>query len=83
MPPDTTIALLDTAAAQTVAPPQGIETVMLASDKMPVVLAVVLVVWAGVLLLLVRTERRLAALERSLDAAEARRGAVRSDVHDL
>ena len=83
MPPDTTIALLDTAAAQTVASPQGIETVMLASDKMPVVLAVVLVVWAGVLLLLVRTERRLAALERSLDAAEARRGAVRSDVHDL
>ena len=83
MPPDTTIALLDTAAAQTVASPQGIETVMLASDKMPVVLAVVLVVWAGVLLLLVRTERRLAALERSLDAAEARRGAVRSDVRDL
>ena len=83
MPPDTTIALLDTAAAQTVASPQGIETVMLASDKMPVVLAVVLVVWAGVLLLLVRTERRLAALERSLDAAEARRGAVRSSVHDL
>ena len=83
MPPDTTIALLDTAAAQTVASPQGIETVMLASDKMPVVLAVVLVVWAGVLLLLVRTERRLAALERSLDAAEARRGAVRSSVRDL
>ena len=73
---DTTIALLDTAATQAVAEPQGIETVMLAGDKMPVVLAVVLVVWAGILLLLLRTERRLAAVERALDDAEARRDAV-------
>lgn len=71
-PPDTTIALLDTAAAQIVAQPEGIETVMLASDKIPVVLAVVLVVWAGILALLVRTERRLARVERALDDADRR-----------
>ena len=75
--PDTTIALLDTAAAQAVAQPQGIETVMLASDKIPVVLAVVLVVWAGILVLLVQTERRLGRIERALDDAEpTRRDAV-------
>lgn len=72
MQPDTTIALLDTTAAQAVAQPQGIETVMLAGDKIPVVLAVVLVVWAGILLLLFRTERRLASVERALDDAERR-----------
>jgi CcmD family protein len=69
MQADTTIAVLDPAAAQaeTVQPPQGIERVMLADGKMPVVLAVVLIVWAGILLLLYRTERRLARLERELE----------------
>ena len=68
--PDTTIAVLDADAAQAVTeqPDQGIERVMLAEDKLPVVLAVVLVIWAGVLLLLFRTDRRLARLERDLDA---------------
>lgn len=68
MQADTTIALLDTAAAQAIAvqPPRGIERVMLAEDKLPVVLAVVLIVWAGILLLMVRTERRLARIERDL-----------------
>jgi hypothetical protein len=74
MQSDTTIALLDTAAAQAVAeqPPRGIERTMLAEDKLPVVLAVVLIVWAGVLLLLFRNERRLARIERALgtDGAE-------------
>ena len=51
--------------------PEGIERVMLAEDKLPVVLAVVLIVWAGILLMLWRTERRLAALERRLPAAPA------------
>ena len=40
---------------------------MLADDKLPVVLAVVLIVWLGVLLLLFRTDRRLARIERDLD----------------
>ena len=66
---DTTIAVLDAQAAQAVTeqPAQGIERVMLAEDKLPVVLAVVLVVWLGILALLVRTDRRLARVERQLD----------------
>ena len=66
---DTTIAVVNDAAVQaTTAQPVGIERVMLAEDKLPVVLAVVLIVWAGVLLLLARTDRRLARIERDLDA---------------
>ena len=65
---DTTIAVVDESALQaTTAQPQGIERVMLADDKLPVVLAVVLIVWLGVLLLLFRTDRRLARIERELD----------------
>jgi hypothetical protein len=69
---DTTIALLDTAAAQvaSAAPVEGIERVMLAQDKLPVVLAVVLLVWAGVLFVLFRTDRRLAHVERQLDGLD-------------
>ena len=46
---DTTIALLDTSAAQALVtrPPEGIERIMLAEDKLPVVLAVVLVFAVG------------------------------------
>lgn len=67
--PDTTVALLDTAAAQafTERPPQGLDRVMLAEDKLPVVLAVVLVIWLGVLLLLFRTGRRISRIERTLN----------------
>lgn len=70
---DTTVAVLDPAAAQafTEQPPQGIERVMLAQDKLPVVLAVVLVIWFGLLVLVVRTDRRLARIERQLDEAAA------------
>lgn len=69
-PADTTVAVLDPAAAQTVSVQQaeGIERVMLADDKLPVVLAVVLIVWLGIAFLLLRTERRLARVERQLDA---------------
>ena len=65
---DTTIALLDTSAARALAvrPPEGIERVMLADDKLPVVLAVVLVIWLGLLLFLFLTDRRLARIERDL-----------------
>lgn len=68
---DTSIAVVDESAVQaTTAQPQGIERVMLADDKLPVVLAVVLIVWLGVLLLLFRTDRRLARIERDLDARD-------------
>ncbi len=66
---DTTIAVLDPSAVQaaTEQPVQGIERVMLAQDKLPVVLAVVLVIWLGIALLLLRTDRRLSRIERRLD----------------
>lgn len=72
-PADTSVAVLDPAAAQSVTeqPPVGTERAMLAEDKLPVVLAVVLIVWAGIALLLFRTDRRLARLERRLDDHEA------------
>lgn len=65
---DTTVAVLDPAAAQalTTQPPQGVERMMLSEDKLPVVLAVVLVIWLGLLFLLYRTDRRLARVERHL-----------------
>ena len=65
---DTTIALLDTAAAQAMATqqPEGLDRMMLAEDKLPVVLAVVLVIWIGLLILLFRTDRRISLLEREL-----------------
>lgn len=66
--PDTTIAVLTAQTAQPVAEP--VERAMLADDKLPVVLAVVLVVWAGLLFVLFRTDRRLARVERRLDEAE-------------
>ena len=70
---DTTIAVLDPSAVQTMAeqPPRGLERTMLAEDKLPVVLAVVLVIWLGLLFFLVRTERRLARVERALGADPA------------
>ena len=49
------------------AEPVGLERVMLAEDKLYVVLAVVLIIWAGLLVFLYRNDRRLARLERSLD----------------
>lgn len=64
---DTTIAVLDPAAeAITEQRPEGIERVMLAQNKLPVVLAVVLVIWLGIALLLFRTDRRLSRIERQL-----------------
>ncbi|PSQ93127.1 MAG: hypothetical protein BRD52_02560 [Bacteroidetes bacterium SW_4_67_19] len=45
----------------------ALEQTMLSHDKLYVVLAVVLLVWLGVVALLVRTDRRLSALEHRLD----------------
>jgi len=48
------------------APPVGLATVMLQHDKLYVVLAVVLIIWFGLLFFLFRTDRRLARIERDL-----------------
>ena len=58
-----------TVTQQAPAPQQGsaLERTMLSHDKLYVVLAVVLLVWLGVCFLLLRTDRRLARLERRLD----------------
>jgi hypothetical protein len=47
--------------------PDGLERVMLSDGKIYVVLAVVLIIWAGVVTMLVRTDRRIDRLERRLD----------------
>ncbi len=54
------------------AAPLGLESVMLQQEKLYVVLAVVLIIWLGVLFFLLRTDRRLARLERDLDARPER-----------
>jgi CcmD family protein len=46
--------------------PQGLEKVMLAEDKLYVVLIVVLIIWAGIVVFLFRTDRRIQKVERSL-----------------
>ncbi|RMH61848.1 MAG: CcmD family protein [Bacteroidetes bacterium] len=72
--PDSTQAGLSTpydsvwaTAGVPTAEPVGLERVMLAEDKLYVVLAVVLIIWAGVLVFLFRNDRRLARLERRLE----------------
>ena len=47
-------------------PPDGLERVMLPGGKIYVVLAVVLIIWAGLITLLVRTDRKIDHLERRL-----------------
>jgi len=59
---DTVVSILDIPTR----PPEGIERVMLAEDKLYVVLAVVLVIWFGLLAFLFMTERRLRRLEAQL-----------------
>ncbi len=46
---------------------QGLEKVMLAEDKLYVVLAVVLIIWIGLVLLIYRTDAKISRLERKLD----------------
>ena len=61
------VAAVPQAEAMTTQEPEGVERLMLADDKLPVVLVVVLIVWAGILLMLWRTERRLTRLEGALE----------------
>jgi CcmD family protein len=54
-------------SAMPVQNPDPLERVMLAEDKIFVVLAVVLVIWFGLLAFLFYNDRRLARIERALD----------------
>ncbi len=47
-------------------PPSILEQIMLSHDKLYVVLAVVLIIWFGVIFFLYRTDRRLSSLERRM-----------------
>lgn len=46
--------------------PNALEQVMLSDEKIFVVLAVVMVIWIGVILLILRTDRHLTRVERSV-----------------
>ncbi len=46
--------------------PGPIEQVMLSEDKLFVVLAVVLLIWIGISIFVLRTDRRIDALERTV-----------------
>ncbi|GMQ81923.1 MAG: hypothetical protein BMS9Abin05_1360 [Rhodothermia bacterium] len=47
--------------------PSGLEQIMLSNDKIFVVLAVVLLIWIGLIFFVYRTDRRLSQVERSLE----------------
>ena len=46
------------------APPVGLERYLLQQDKLYVVLAVVLIIWLGVAFYVLRTDRKIARLEK-------------------
>lgn len=63
-------AAYDSAWTETEAPaaePMGLEPYLTADGKIYVVLAVVLIIWLGLVTLLFRTDRKLDRLERRLD----------------
>ncbi len=45
----------------------GMEQVMLSNDKLYVVLAVVLIIWIGIVILLLRNDNRLKSVERTME----------------
>lgn len=45
----------------------GLEQVMLSNDKLYVVLAVVLLIWFGIVILLLRNDARLKSVERTME----------------
>ena len=47
--------------------PSALEQIMLAQDKLYVVLAVVLIIWFGIIFLTMRTDRHISNLERSVE----------------
>ena len=50
-----------------VSPPSALDQVMLSNDKLYVVLAVVLIIWAGLIFFILRTDRRISSLERTIE----------------
>ena len=64
------VALLTTLLAQSA---NSLEAAMLDNDKLFVVLAVVLIIWAGVLIFVYSTDRKLARLERRIETIESSR----------
>ncbi|MBL7979647.1 MAG: CcmD family protein [Bacteroidetes Order II. Incertae sedis bacterium] len=52
------------------AQPTGYEAVMVSDDKIWVVLAVVLIIWIGILFYLFRTDQKISTLERALQEAK-------------
>jgi predicted flap endonuclease-1-like 5' DNA nuclease len=67
--PDTTSAYDSTWAEQPASQaPDGLDRIMGVDGKIYVVLAVVLIIWFGLVALLVRTDRKIDRLERDLDA---------------
>lgn len=48
--------------------PTPLEQVMLTDDKILVVLAVVLIIWIGIMFMIWRTDRRISELERTVDS---------------
>jgi hypothetical protein len=66
--PDTTSAYDSTWAEQPEsAPPEGLDRIMGQDGKIYVVLAVVLLIWLGLLTLLFRTDQKIERLERRFD----------------
>lgn len=66
--PDTASAYDSTWAEQPeTQAPEGLDRIMGADGKIYVVLAVVLLIWFGLLTLIVRTDRKIDRLERRLD----------------
>jgi hypothetical protein len=71
--PDSTAASISTAYDSIWANPGAaaasgpFEQVMLSDDKLFVVLGVVLIIWIGLILLLIRNDRRLRELERTVE----------------
>ena len=66
--PDTTAAYDSTWAEQSDDPaPEGLDRIMGQNGKIYVVLAVVLIIWIGLVALLFRTDRRIEKLERRVD----------------
>ncbi|HRR10273.1 MAG TPA: CcmD family protein [Rhodothermales bacterium] len=52
------------------AQPTGYEAMMVSDDKIWVVLAVVLIIWVGILIYLFRTDQKISTLERALHEAK-------------
>ncbi len=49
------------------APISGLDQVMLSNDKIFVVLAVLVTIWLGIIILILRNDRRIRTLERTLE----------------